>query len=37
LASDNFNDPANDLKKYRKEQNVENDFLLMEVGDNLEF
>ena len=37
LASDNFNDPANDLKKYRKEQNVEKDFLLMEVGDNLEF
>jgi hypothetical protein len=37
LASDNFKDPANDLTKYRREFKIENDFLLMEVGENLEF
>jgi L-ascorbate metabolism protein UlaG (beta-lactamase superfamily) len=37
LASDNFKDPANDLIKYRREFKVENDFLLMEVGENQEF
>ena len=36
LASDNFKDPANELKKQLKEQNIEKDFLLLEVGENLE-
>jgi L-ascorbate metabolism protein UlaG (beta-lactamase superfamily) len=37
LASDNFTDPAKDLKKHRKEANLENDFLILEVGENQEF
>ena len=37
LASDNFKDPADDLKKNRVEANLEKDFLILEVGENKDF
>jgi hypothetical protein len=37
LASDNFKDPADDLKKNRVEANLEKDFLILEVGENRDF
>ena len=37
LASDNFYDPANDLRKYRAQKNLEDKFLILEVGQNKEF
>jgi L-ascorbate metabolism protein UlaG (beta-lactamase superfamily) len=37
LASDNFKDPANDLIKYRTEYKINDNFILMEVGENQQF
>ena len=37
LASDNFKDASEDLKKNRLEANLEKDFLILEVGENKEF
>jgi L-ascorbate metabolism protein UlaG (beta-lactamase superfamily) len=37
LASDKFEDPANEIRKFQKENNINNKFLLMEVAENKEF
>jgi hypothetical protein len=37
LASEKFEDPANEIRKFQKENNINNKFLLMEVAENKEF